>query len=115
MTTCVSPAERLVALLLALILALSAKPDALTATPGPEPFAGLEVRVTSQAELDALALHEDAEKITSVAGEGADISDIGALCGLTNLTWLNLKRNNNLTRTQVDDLQAKLPNCEISF
>lgn len=70
---------------------LTAEPDV---EPEPEPLEPLEVTVTSQAELDALAQREDADKITSVIGEDAGITDISALSGLTNLTYLNLGLNN---------------------
>ncbi len=115
--------------------AVQARLDTLTATSEPEPLSWLEVKVHSQAELDALALRADAEKITSVIGEEAgitdisalraltnlqelhmhnNISDISALGGMTDLKWLRLGLNNALSQAQMDGLQAQLPNCIIS-
>lgn len=77
-------------------------------------FAAL-LRAAVQAELDALALRTDAEKITSVIGEGAGITDISALGRMPDLKWLRLGLNDALSQAQMDDLQAQLPNCIISF
>jgi serine/threonine protein kinase len=43
-----------------------------------------------------------------------NISDVSALKGLTNLTTLHLYEN-PLTKSQVDELEQALPNCDISF
>lgn len=69
--------------------------DLLTAQPEPEPepLEPLEVTVTSQAALDALAQREDAKKITALAAQSAGITDIRALSGLTGLTKLDLGGN----------------------
>ena len=45
---------------------------------------------------------------------GNQISDVSALMGLTNLTYLCLA-GNPLSQTQIADLQAALPNCEIDI
>lgn len=68
-----------------------------------------------QARPDALVLREDAEKITSVRGSRAGITGISVLSELTSLTSPGLQYNDNLTQQQADELQAKLPNCEIHF
>lgn len=94
-----------------MIALLSAEPD-VEPEPEPEPIATLMVEVYSQAELDALAQREDAEMITSVRGGHVGISDISALSALTSLTELMVYRNDDLTQSQVDDLQAQLPNCK---
>lgn len=67
----------------------------LTAQPEPEPvpLEPLEVTVTSQTELDALAQREDAKKITVVIAEEAGITDISALSALPYLTELDLFKN----------------------
>lgn len=69
--------------------------DLLTAQPAPEPepLEPLEVTVTSQAELDALAQREDAKKITIVQAEDAGITDLSALSSLTGLAELHLHGN----------------------
>lgn len=79
---------------------VQSKLDLLTAQPEPEPeseplepLEPLEVTVGSQAELDALALREDAKKITVVIAEEAGITDIGALSALPYLTELDLFKN----------------------
>ncbi|MGN0577907.1 MAG: leucine-rich repeat domain-containing protein, partial [Ruminiclostridium sp.] len=46
---------------------------------------------------------------------GNKISDISSLSGLTNLTFLNLHYNEDLTQSQVDELQNKLPDCKIEY
>lgn len=62
--------------------------------PAPQPEKVMEpytVSVNSQAELDALALREDADRITIVRSEnGCDFSDLSGLSKLTNLWSLDL-------------------------
>lgn len=58
----------------------------------------LTVTVSSQAELDALPLRADADRITAIYAVNAGITDISALSGLSNLTYLQLYFNG------IDDL-----------
>lgn len=97
--------KRLTALLLAFLLALStiacAKVEANT--------------YDAQLDLGALAQWTYAKWITHIRGYYAGITDISALSRLTNLGFLNLYDNDNLTQEQVDELRSHLPNCKIDF
>lgn len=53
--------------------------------------------------------------LTSIDLSENEISDLTPLEALTNLNFLVLSGNDNLTQAQVNNLQRKLPDCEIIF
>ncbi|MDR2559170.1 MAG: hypothetical protein LBC86_06475 [Oscillospiraceae bacterium] len=45
---------------------------------------------------------------------GSELDDVSGLAGFTNLIYLNLE-SNPLTESQIEELQAALPNCRINI
>ena len=45
--------------------------------------------------------------------ENNRLTDVKGIENLTQLTWLDLRGNPNLTKAQIDQLQKALPRCDI--
>jgi len=53
-------------------------------------------------------------KLTQIFLDANNISDVSVLSGLTNLTDLSLYDNPRISESQIEELRAALPNCDIS-
>ncbi|MCL2634543.1 MAG: leucine-rich repeat domain-containing protein [Oscillospiraceae bacterium] len=90
-----------------------------TKTTEPTPVEWVEIDLSGQGITDEMLAQYVADgtipqNVTHLSLWGNQITDISTLSGLTNLMWLRLW-GNPVTQGRIDELQAALPNCFISY
>jgi Leucine-rich repeat (LRR) protein len=88
-------------------------PKAVPEKPITDPVVEKEIRFLLEKPTGKLT-KTDLEKVKVLYLNNNQLTDVKGLEKLTQLTWVSLENNPDLTKAQIDELQKALPKCNIS-